>query len=79
MQMNQEQNRPDTTKMPLIFWALWAAAIISTAAYTWWSSVGAEAPLDMAQLVLRCTIVGLVGLIVITRIEARVAPWRFFK
>jgi NAD/NADP transhydrogenase beta subunit len=65
--------------MPLIFWIIWLLAIAATASYTWWAASSAGVPLDMTLLVLRSAIVGLLGLIVITRAEARMAPWRFFK
>jgi hypothetical protein len=65
--------------MPFIFWLIWLAAIAVMAAYTWWAAFSSGIPLDMAQMILRSAIVGLIGLIVITRIEARMAPWRFFK
>jgi NAD/NADP transhydrogenase beta subunit len=65
--------------MPLIFWIIWLLAIAATASYTWWAASSAGTPLDMTLLVLRSAIVGLLGLIVITRAEARMAPWRFFK
>jgi hypothetical protein len=74
-----EQLRPYTAKMPLIFWLIWILAIVATAGYTWWATLSASASPDMAQVILRSAIVGLVGLIVITRIEARMAPWRFFE
>ncbi|MEI7768558.1 MAG: hypothetical protein WCI67_01155 [Chloroflexales bacterium] len=84
MQPTQQPPRPEqlrtyTAKMPIIFWLIWILAITATAGYTWWGAFSAGMPLDIAQLVLRSAIVGLVGLIVITRIEARMAPWRFSK
>jgi hypothetical protein len=74
-----EQLRPYTSKMPLIFWLIWILAIAATVGYNWWAALSANTSPDMAQVLLRSAIVGLVGLIVITRIEARLAPWRFFK
>ncbi|NTW03589.1 MAG: hypothetical protein HGA19_20330 [Oscillochloris sp.] len=81
--MNQpslpEQRRPYTTRMPLFFWLIWGLTIIATAGYTWWGALSTGTPLDIAQLVLRSLIVGLAGLIVLTLIEARMAPWRFLE
>ncbi len=74
-----EQLRMSTAKMPRVFWLIWIMAIATTAGYTWWGTFSTGMPLDMTQIMLRSAIVGLVGLIVITRIEARMAPWRFFK
>jgi hypothetical protein len=65
--------------MPIIIWMIWVMAIAATAGYNWWHAYAQGLPLDMAQLVLRSAIVGLIGLIVITRVEARMAPWRFFR
>lgn len=74
-----EQLRPYTARVPRIFWLIWMMIIAATAIYTWWTAFSSGLPLDVAQLVLRSAIVGLIGLIVITRIEARMAPWRFMQ
>ncbi|MEI8306102.1 MAG: hypothetical protein WCF99_03445 [Chloroflexales bacterium] len=84
MQPTRETPRPEqlrsyTAKVPRIFWLIWMVAIVATAAYTWWATFSSGMPLDTTQIVLRSAIVGLVGLIVITRIEARMAPWRFMR
>jgi len=63
--------------VPLSFWLIWALTIVATGAYTWWGAFSAGAPLDIFLLVLRSIVVGLIGLIVITRIEAHIAPWHF--
>jgi hypothetical protein len=74
-----EQRRPYIATPPLAFWLIWALSIVATAGYMWWGALSAGVPLDVAQVVLRSAIVGLFGLIVLTQIEARIAPWRFLR
>lgn len=74
-----EQNRPYAARIPLAFWLIWMSSIVATAGYTWWGTYSVGTPLNVTQIVLRSLIVGLVGLIVLTLIEVRLAPWRFMK
>lgn len=62
---------------PALLWALWALSVIGAAASVWWDAASAGQPLDIIFLVVRCTLVGLAGLLVLTLIEIRLAPWRF--
>jgi hypothetical protein len=76
---NPEQNRPYTARVPLSFWLVWMLTIVATAAYTWWDALSAGTAVDIVQVVLHSIVVGLIGLIVLTRIEERMAPWRFVE
>lgn len=62
---------------PLLLWATWALSVAAAAVWVWWSAFAAGQPLDIAFLVVRCTLVGLAGLLILTLIELRLAPWRF--
>lgn len=66
---------PDEAPPPL--WALWALSVIGAAAWVWWDAAAAGQPLDIIFLIVRCTLVGLAGLLALTLIEMRLAPWRF--
>lgn len=47
------------------------------ALWIWYTAASSQQPLSLLSLVLHCALVGLVGLIVITRVEMWAEPWRF--
>jgi hypothetical protein len=62
---------------PPLLWAFWALSVIGAAVWVWSDAAAAGRPLDLIFLVVRCTLVGLAGLLALTLIEMRLAPWRF--
>jgi hypothetical protein len=67
----------ENDRTPPLLWAIWALSVIGAATWVWWDAVSSGQPLDIIFLVVRCMLVGLAGLLVLTLIEMRLAPWRF--
>lgn len=63
--------------LPLGLWLLWALPVAATAAWVAWPALRGEAPLDLARLVTTSALVGLAGLLALTVLELRLAPWHF--
>ena len=59
-------------RLQILLWLIWTMVVIGTAAAS-----RASAPSDLLGLVLHCLIAGLLGMIVMTKIEMRLQPWRF--
>lgn len=68
---------PTATPFPLGLWVLWALSVIASAAWVVWPAIRGLAPLDTLRLVITSALVGLAGLLLLTVIEIRLAPWRF--
>jgi hypothetical protein len=58
-------------------WLIWSLAVAGTAYLIWQSAVAAGTPVDLVRLVLRSALVGVLGLIVMTKVEMAAEPWRF--
>ncbi|HMQ29754.1 MAG TPA: hypothetical protein PKD53_03460 [Chloroflexaceae bacterium] len=67
----------DADALPLGLWLLWALSVAATAAWVAWPSLRGEAPLDTLRLVVTSGLVGVVGLLILTVLEIRLAPWHF--
>jgi len=59
-------------RLQILLWVIWTSVMIGTAAASW-----AAAPSDLLGLVLHGLIAGLLGMIVMTKVEMRLQPWRF--
>jgi uncharacterized sodium:solute symporter family permease YidK len=68
--------RPDLS-LQVVLWLCWVLAVVGTAYLVWQGNVAASQPVDLVRLVLRSAIVGVVGLIVMTKVEMAAEPWRF--
>lgn len=68
---------PPAAELPLGLWALWTFAVVVTALWVAWPALLGSAPLDTPRLVIRSALVGVAGLLALTVLEIRVAPWRF--
>lgn len=75
--MTSPRNDRRTARTPIALWILWSLSVIGTALWIWWSAFTTGSPVDIALMVIRCTLVGVAGLIGLTLIEMRIAPWRF--
>jgi hypothetical protein len=62
---------------PLGLWVLWTLSVIASAVWVAWPALRGLAPLDTLRLVITSALVGLFGLLLLTVVEIRLAPWRF--
>lgn len=65
------------SSLPVLLWAIWSIAVAATAYLSWHADMVAQRPLNTLGLVIHCVMVGAVGLVVLTRIEMWLEPWRF--
>lgn len=59
-------------RLQILLWVIWTSVMIGTATASW-----AAAQSDLLGLVLHCLIAGLLGMIVMTKVEMCLQPWRF--
>ena len=64
--------------LQLALWAFWTLCVAAVAFINWYSDFAAQRPINMIGLVIHCVLVGLIGLVVMTKIEMWLEPWRFF-
>jgi len=60
-------------------WTLWMLAVVSGGAWGWWADTMAGRPLSLLGMAINAILVGVIGLIVLTKIEMRLEPWRFLE
>ncbi len=70
---------PLADQIPLGLWLLWTLAVAAAAARVAWPALLGVAPLDLIRLVVTSALVGAAGLLALTVIELRLAPWRFLE
>lgn len=58
-------------------WLAWGLALGYAAVWAAWSALGAMGPHDVTRLVMHSALVVVTGLLLLTAIELRLAPWRF--
>jgi hypothetical protein len=66
------------SSLPALLWALWTLAVILTGYFSWHADMVAQRPLNVVGLVIHCVLVGALGLVLLTWIEMRLEPWRFW-
>lgn len=66
-----------TRGLQAILWSLWTLAVVSSCAWSWWADMLAGRPLSLLGMAINAILVGVIGLIVLTKIEMRLDPWRF--
>jgi hypothetical protein len=64
--------RKDWT-LQVVLWALWTLAVVATGYLNWRSGV------EVIGLVIHCVVVGIVGLVVMTKIEMHCQPDHFLE
>jgi hypothetical protein len=57
--------------LQVVLWALWTLAVAITGYLSW------RAGVETLGLIIHCVVVGVVGLVVMTKIEMWLQPWRF--
>ena len=64
--------------LQIALWAFWTLCVAVVAFINWYSDFAAQRPINMIGLVIHCVLVGLIGLVIMTKIEMWLEPWRFF-
>ena len=71
------QPRRLTRGLQAILWTLWTLAVVSGCAWSWRADMLAGRPLSLVGMAINAILVGVIGLIVLTKIEMHLEPWRF--
>jgi hypothetical protein len=66
-----------TRGLQTFLWTLWTLAVAGGGAWGWWADTLAGRPLNLLGVAINAILVGIIGLIVLTKIEMRLEPWRF--
>ena len=66
-----------TRGLQAALWALWTLAVAAGGVWSWWADLLAGRPLSLVGMAINAMLVGIIGLIVLTKIEMRLEPWRF--
>ena len=64
--------------LQIALWVFWTLCVAAAAFINWYTDVVAQRPINMIGLVIHCVLVGLIGLVIMTKIEMWLEPWRFF-
>ena len=64
--------------LQIALWAFWTLCVAAVAFINWYSDFAAQRPINIVGLVIHCVLVGLIGLVIMTKIEMWLEPWRFF-
>ncbi len=57
--------------LQIVLWMLWTTVVVVTGYVNWHTGVA------LIGVVIRCLMVGIIGLVVLTKVEMRLQPWRF--
>ncbi len=63
--------------LQLTLWLCWTAVVVTAGVVRWHADAVAQLPFHPLALVVRCLLVGAAGLLVMTKIEQCLEPWRF--
>ena len=66
-----------TRSLQVTLWAFWTLAVICGGAWGWWADTLAGRPVSLLGMAINAILVGVIGLIVLTKVEMRLEPWRF--
>ena len=66
-----------TRGLQAVLWTLWTLAVVCGGALGWRADTLAGRPLSLLGMAINAILVGVIGLIVLTKIEMRLEPWRF--
>ena len=64
--------------LQLVLWMLWTLAVVAVGYFNWHADVVAQRPINILGLVIHCALTGAIGLVILTVIEMRAEPWRFY-
>jgi len=61
----------------IALWTLWTLCVTVVGYINWHADFVAQRQVNLLGLVIHCVLAGLIGLIVLTKIEMWQEPWRF--
>jgi hypothetical protein len=64
--------------LQVVLWTLWTFAVVAVGYFNWHADVVAQRPINTLGLVIHCVVAGVIGLVIMTKIEMHLEPWRFF-
>lgn len=65
-------------RLQIALWITWTLAVCFTAFVIWHHDRALHMTVNTVGLVIHCSLIGILGMIVITYIEMHWQPWRFF-
>ncbi len=65
--------------LQLILWPLWTLTVVTTGYLNWHADRIAQRPVNLVGMIIHCVLVGVIGLIVMTKIEMWLQPWKFMN
>ena len=63
--------------LQIALWATWTLCVAVVGYINWHADFVAQRPINILALVIHCVLTGLIGLIILTKIEMWQEPWRF--
>lgn len=72
----QRSERPDI-ELQLFLWTIWTAVVVAAGIQYEWGHMHTDPATALIGLAIRCALVGTIGLVVLTKIEMTLQPWRF--
>lgn len=69
--------RSGSLSLQIVLWTLWSLVIAGVALLSWHADVVAQHPINTIGLVIHCAVAGVVGLVIMTKIEMQIEPQRF--
>ena len=64
--------------LQIVLWTIWTCAIAAVGYFSWHADIVAQRPINTLGLVIHCVVAGIIGLVILTKIEMHMQPWRFF-
>lgn len=63
--------------LQIALWACWTLCVTVIGYISWHADFIAQRPTNATGLVIHCILAGLLGLVVLTKLEMWLEPWRF--
>ncbi|MEO7912487.1 MAG: hypothetical protein ABIV47_22800 [Roseiflexaceae bacterium] len=64
-------------RLQITLWTLWTFGVTGAGYISWYADLVAQRATNVIGLVVQCVMVGLIGLVILTKIEMWREPWRF--
>lgn len=71
-----ETEHPDHS-LQIVLWVLWTCAVAAVGYFNWHADMVAQHPINTLGLVIHCVVAGIIGLVIMTKVEMHLEPWRF--
>lgn len=72
-------DRSHVGRLQIVLWLVWTCAVVGTALVQWQRAVATQRAVNIVGLAIHAGTIGIIGLIVLTLIEMRLEPWRFWE